>query len=216
MHCSKDSVFLHVDTRVFLDDGPNQRWKWGFGLSVLSPFLQGGGLGWSAANGVKYENVRAKLCVVSLSSRYDMMKKIIEKSPGCGFNFKTFRLKSLVHFHKNSHDPTRFTDEETDGPMGTDVRTVHCVEMGTTTRSGGGGARALLRRHPTPPREQRHPHLALPPPPARGSREGARANLSPRAEGGVHSRAGAPQVPSRLRETRHESAVGPSRVAPRV
>ena len=49
---------MHVDTRVFLDDGPNQRWKWGFGLSVLSPFLRGGGLGWSAACGVRHECTR--------------------------------------------------------------------------------------------------------------------------------------------------------------
>ena len=52
------TAFLHVDTRVFLDDGPNQRWKWGFGLSVLSPFLRGGGLGLSAASGVRHECTR--------------------------------------------------------------------------------------------------------------------------------------------------------------
>ena len=72
--------------------------------------------------------------------------------------------------------------------MGTDVRTVHCAEMGTTTRSGGGARAPSASTAPyaaaqaTPPA----PPLALPPPPARGSREGARArSLAPGGGGGV-------------------------------
>ena len=72
--------------------------------------------------------------------------------------------------------------------MGTDVRTVRCAEMGTTTRSGGGARAPSASTAPyaaaqaTPPA----PPLALPSPPARGSREGARGqSLAPGGGGGV-------------------------------
>ena len=77
------------------------------------------------------------------------MKEIRQKSLGCCFDCETFKLKSLCafsdHFHQNSHVPTRFTDEETDGPMGTDARVPQCALRGNGYHDalGGRGARAL-------------------------------------------------------------------------
>ena len=65
---------------------------------------------------------------------------------------------------------------------------MRCAEMGTTTRSGGGARAPSASTAPyaaaqaTPPA----PPLALPSPPARGSREGARGqSLAPGGGGGV-------------------------------
>ena len=150
--------------------------------------------------------------------RYDhMMKKIIEKSPGCGFNFKTFRLKSLRTFSPKfarSDAVHRRGDRWTDGN-----RRTHSALRGNGYHDalGGRGARALrfdstLRRRA-----------------GDATRTPTRATTATRARfaGGCPrpiSRPGRrrwcpipgqarPQVPSRLREARREGAVGPSRVA---
>ena len=73
------------------------------------------------------------------------MKKIRQKSQRVVLICDTFRLKHMIHFHQNSHAPTRFTDEETDGPMGTDARVAHCALRGNGYHDALGGrcARAL-------------------------------------------------------------------------
>ena len=87
-------------------------------------------------------------------------------------------------------NPSRFTDDETDGTDILGLRTVRCAEMGTTMRSGGGArapsaSTALYAAQATPP----PPQLALPAPPARGLRGSAAAprpqSLAPGGGGGV-------------------------------
>ena len=96
-----------------------------------------------------------------------LLKPSIEKSPRCGFNCKTFRLKSLCTFSpkfSRSDAVHRRGNRWTDGDRCQGTHTVRCAEMGTTTRSGGGARAPSASTAPyaaaqaTPP----PPPLALP------------------------------------------------------
>ena len=89
-----------------------------------------------------------------------MMKKIMTKSLGCGFNCETFRLKSHCTFSPKFARSDAVHRRGNRGPMGTDarVRTLCVARKWVPRRARGKGrARPPLRQHPTPPRRRRRP-----------------------------------------------------------